>query len=197
MDEVQKLKEDLQKSRALNAHLSDTLEEIKSIDRMPKNMDFVQLARSEMRQLAELGEQNSLSLKIFMSFGQIMNKQNAVMISYKAMERLFGKSRATIDRALKVLRNESWIKVVKVGTANAYILNPSILWADKNDKRGLCEFQASVVTTLDEQDKDLRKALLNDEEIKLRNIPSISNSDRIALDNENLTPPDQGDLELD
>jgi len=193
----EKLREELRKSRELNSHLSARLDEAEALQRMPKNMDFVQLARAEMRELAELGEKNPLSLKIFMSFGQIMNKKNAVMISFKAMEKIFNKSRRTIDRAIRVLKEEKWIQIVKVGTANAYVLNPNILWSDKNDRRGLCEFNARIVTTLGEQEKDLRHALKKGKKIKLRHMPTVSEEERIVLGDDDLPPPDQRDLNLD
>lgn len=191
-----KLREELRKSRSLNANLSDQIEEMKAEQRMPKNMDFVQLARSEMRELAELGERNPLSLKLFMALGQLMNKQNAVMISSKAMQKLFGKSKSTVDRAVRVLKEEQWIKVVKIGTANAYVLNPNILWTDRNDKKGLIEFNAKIVTTLDEQEKDLRAQLKKGEEVKLKHMPVIANDDRVTVGDDSLPPPDQTDLDL-
>ncbi|MGX8249298.1 hypothetical protein ACWS7J_28240, partial [Escherichia coli] len=103
-----------------------------------------------------------------MILAQTMDKQNAVMISFKAMQEILGKSRPTLDRAVRLLKDDNWIQVVKVGTANAYILNTAVFWTDRGDRRSMTSFNARVVTTLEEQEIDLR----NNPDVKLRRTPA-------------------------
>tara|TARA_R110001606_G_C15321507_1_gene644690 strand:- start:307 stop:792 length:486 start_codon:yes stop_codon:yes gene_type:complete len=160
---------------------------------MAKNLDFVQVSRSDLRAIADLGAKSSLALDLLMTLAQSMDKQNAVMISYKAMEQILGKSRPTLDRAIRLLKQDNWIQVVKVGTANAYVLNTGVFWTDRGDKRPLANFNARVVTTLAEQDKDLREC----PQVSLKRVPVIeSKHERMTLGSDQLPPPDQGDLDL-
>lgn len=185
--------EKISKLSAALRRYSDLLDQQKAIEKLPKNMDFVQLSRSEMRSLSELGAANPVSLQLLMLFGQVMNKQNAVMMSYKAMMDITGKSRSTLDRAIKVLTERNWIQIVKVGQSNVYVLNSAVFWTDSGDKKYRASFTAAVVTTLDEQDKDLRRS----KSVELQRVPMLSGKEeRVSLTSEQLDPPDQQDLDL-
>ena len=152
--------EEITRLRQQLSQMSDLLDAEKAAKRLPKNMDFVQVSRADMRAIAELGAKNSIALKLLMTFAQTMDRQNAVMISFKAMEEIMGKSRPTLDRAIRLLKEDNWLQVVKVGTANAYVLNSAVFWTDSNDKRSMTNFTARIVTTLNEQDMDLRKTVM-------------------------------------
>jgi hypothetical protein len=185
--------EEISRLRRQLAQMSDLLDAEKAAQRLPKNMDFVQVSRAELRAIADLGAKSSLALDLLMVLAQSMDKQNAVMISFKAMEQILGKSRPTLDRAVRLLREDKWIQVVKVGTANAYILNSAVFWTDRGDKRHMASFGAQIVTTLEEQDKDLRA----NPNVKLKRVPTlVSKEERIVLGTDKLPPPDQQDLEL-
>ena len=186
-DEVTRLRQQL-------SQMSDLLDAEKAKNRLPKNLDFVQISRSEMRAIADLGTKNPLALDLLMIFAQSMNKQNAVMISFRAMKQLTGKSRATLDRAIRVLKQNNWIQVVKVGQANAYVLNSAVFWSDRGDKRSMASFSAQVVTTFEEQEKDIRQC----PDVSLKRVPSLEPKaqERVLLNDEELPPPDQGDLDL-
>ena len=185
--------EEITRLRQQLSQMSDLLDAEKAAKRLPKNMDFVQVSRADMRAIAELGAKNSIALKLLMTFAQTMDRQNAVMISFKAMEEIMGKSRPTLDRAIRLLKEDNWLQVVKVGTANAYVLNSAVFWTDSNDKRSMTNFTARIVTTLNEQDMDLRK----NRNVRSKRTPTIvPNGERVILDTEPLPPPDQQDLDL-
>lgn len=185
--------EEISRLRRQLAQMSDLLDAEKAAQRLPKNMDFVQVSRAELRAIADLGAKSALALDLLMVLAQSMDKQNAVMISFKAMKQILGKSRPTLDRAVRLLREDKWIQVVKVGTANAYILNSAVFWTDRGDKRHMASFGAQIVTTLEEQDKDLRA----NPNVKLKRVPTlVSKEERIVLGTDKLPPPDQQDLDL-
>lgn len=185
--------EEISKLRRQLAQMSDLLEAEKANKRLPKNMDFVQVSRSELRAIADLGAKSSLALDLLMILAQSMDKQNAVMMSYQAMEEITGKTARHLRRAISILKSDHWIQVVKVGTANAYILNKAVFWTDRGDKKHMASFSAQVITTLAEQDKDLRA----NPSVKLKRVPVLDiKEERIVLGNDDLPPPDQQDLEL-
>jgi hypothetical protein len=165
--------------------MSDLLEQEKIKQRLPKNMDFLQVTKSELRNLTDLSKKNQLSFEILMSFAQVMNKQNAIIMSYATMQTIIGKSRVTLSNAVKVLREDKWIQVVKIGTANAYVLNSAVFWTDKGFRKETATFTAQVVTTLDEQDKDLRK----NQKIKLKRTPDLQVNEKMVQE------PEQQDIE--
>ena len=149
--------EEISRLRSQLASMSDLLRAKEAEQRLSKNADFVQVTRAELRAIAELGQKNSLSLSLLMMLAQTMNKQNAVLMSYETMQALTGKSRSSLVRAMSVLKKDNWIQTIKIGTANAYVVNDAVFWTDKGDKKKFANFSAQVVTTLDEQDKDLRE----------------------------------------
>lgn len=173
------------------SRVTDLLEEERKTKKKSKNLDFVQVQRSELRAIADLGSKSALALELLMVLAQAMDKQNAVMISFKAMQDILNKSRPTLDRAIRLLKQENWIQVVKVGTANAYVLNSSVFWTGRSDQK-MASFNAKVITTFKEQDKDVRE----NPDVSLKRIPLLSKSERISLTNEELPPPDQQDLDL-
>lgn len=185
-------KEELQRLRDQVIQLSDQLDAERIGRKLPKNLDFVQVARSELRAIGELGGKNPLALKVLMMLAQSMNKQNAVVMSSETMQQLTGKSRSTLSRAVAVLKKDNWVQVIKVGTANAYVLNEAVFWTDRGDKRKYASFTAQVVTTLDEQEKDLRAC----QDVKLQKVPMVEKNERVVLDDQELPPPDQQDIAL-
>lgn len=185
--------EELQKLKNQVVRLSDQLVSEKISQRLSRNLDFVQVARSELRAIAELGSKNSLALQVLMMLAQSMNKQNAVVMSFETMQRLTNKSRSTLSRAIAVLKKDQWIQVVKIGTVNAYVLNEAVFWTDRGDKRKYATFTAQVVTTLDEQEKDLRA----NQDVKLQRVPLVEKNENAILTEEELTPPDQLDMSLE
>jgi len=134
-----------------------------------KNLDFVQLNRSSLRNIGELINKNKLSVELLFMFAQVMDKQNSIIMSFKTMETIVNRGRNSLSKAIKVLKDDKWIQVVKIGTSNAYVLNSSVFWTDKGSNRYRAEFTAKVLTNLDEQNKDLRK----NKDMKLKKIPTL------------------------
>ena len=189
--EVDKLKKELSQARALNNNLNDAFQALQTEKRTKSNIDFVQLQRSEMRLIAELGAKSSTALDVLMTLGQAMDKSNAVMMSYETMSLITGKSRSTLSQAISLLKEDNWIETIKVGTANAYVLNSAVLWTDRGNKK-FTAFSAQIITTLDEQTKDVRET----PNVKLKRIPMLQPNERGVLNDEKLPPPDQEDMDL-
>ena len=78
-------------------------------------------------------------------------RQNALVCSYETISKITGLGRTTLYKAIKYLKNHNWIEVIKIGTANAYIINSRVFWQSYGDKR-LSVFHATIVASSDEQD---------------------------------------------
>ena len=76
---------------------------------------------------------------------------------------------------------------------SASVLNSAVFWTDRGDKRHMASFGAQIVTTLDEQEKDLRA----NPHVKLKRVPTLVGKDeRVVVGTDELPPPDQQDLDL-
>lgn len=82
-----------------------------------------------------------------------MDKYNAVICSYKVIQQVFGYSQATVKRAIKVLKEHNYVGVVKSGTSNVYTINKHLYWNSWGTNYEYAEFDARVIITSSEQDK--------------------------------------------
>lgn len=166
----------------LNNQLVDNLETEKAERSTKKNRDFLQLYRKELLSMRGLTTKNPVSMQILLLFAEKMNKQNAIIISMKALEQITKHSRSTLSRAVAVLKNESFIKIVKVGTANAYVLNSNVFWTTHADtKEQMSVFSATVIAVGSEQNQ---KYLENWDKVKLKRIPLIQEHEILSAQEE-------------
>lgn len=190
-DKDKKIKQLLEEKSRLLDMLAESKKEKKEITKSPAN--FVQLSRKAMSDIRNLADKSSLALKVLILLAEKMNKQNALVISQKALCQLMGKGRTAIYTAIKLLEKEQWIKTLKVGTANAYIVNERVFWSTDTQKRKYAVFSASIVTTECEQDMTAEEW----DSIETKHFPFLDlKEDRPILTDENLPPPDQKDIDL-
>jgi hypothetical protein len=178
--EIKELKKALANSRQQNQNLQDLMDKKDEKSKHDKNQNFIQLYKNQAKELRRLGNKNALSLNLFLLFGEKMNKQNAIMVSSTALEQITGYSKRSISSALKVLKEQLFIKVVKVGSANAYLINSDIFWstsAKLKDKISI--FSATVIATGTEQDPEY---LENWKKIKLKQMPMIGHHETPITD---------------
>ena len=154
--------------------------------------DFVQLSRKAMKEIRILAEKNKLSLKILMILAEKMNRQNAVVVSQKTLCQLVGKGRTSVYNAVKVLEDGRWLKTLKIGTANAYIVNERVFWSDLTDKRRYAIFSANVIVSEDEQEISAEDW----DAIETKHFPFLDSKAPIIIGDDDLPPPDQSDLDL-
>lgn len=180
MSEIDELKAELRKYKDLNNNLLDHIQEVEQENKVKKNLNFVQLYKQHLMDLRRLTNKDSNALTILLIMVEKMNKQNALVISQKNLEKITGKSRTTVHRAIKVLKEERFIDVIKIGTANAYVVNANVFWQDDHDRKTkFAIFDATVVASIDEQEKGYEE---NWKGIKLKSVPILK--DEIPLLNE-------------
>jgi DNA-binding transcriptional MocR family regulator len=123
-----------------------------------------------------------------------MGRHNVLVVSQKTLAKLAGCSRATLQRALDVLRESNWIEVRQIGqtgTANAYIVNDRIAWSGARDSMRYSLFSAAVVICADEQPD--RENLVSQPPV--RRLPVVYAGEQQLPAGAGLPPPSQPSLE--
>ena len=165
----------------LQAELDSTRRELARVKHGAVNSDFVQLSKIYMDETVSLANHAPAAFMVLMTLVKQMNKVNSVMISNESLERICGVSNSTIKRAIKILREQQWIDVLKVGTSNVYRVNSNVFWQDRADGKW-ASFQAQVVLNFDEQDETTKKKPVKS---WTRHIPLVE------ADDANRQPPEQ------
>lgn len=110
-----------------------------------KNINFIQLYRENMPELRWLmANHNFASSLLFFIIEHIDNK-NALACSYSIFEDYFGKSKMTIYRGIKVLEENGFVSVLKMGTSNVYLVNEDLAWTDSNDKKKFAKYDGKIL----------------------------------------------------
>lgn len=152
---MQKNIEDLRDVAALrdaNARLLSIIEEKDKELKERKNLNFVQMYKDEIKQLRGLVNLNATAFEILLILVEIMDKENAILISYSAMMQITKKSRQTCSKAIGDLQKSNFIKVIRSGSSNIYMINSNVFWtSDNQSKNKTATFNAKVFVTQEEQ----------------------------------------------
>lgn len=176
--------------RAQQQHLK---ERQASEDLAKKNHNFVQVQRRNLKEFRRLIKENPTAAQLMFLFAEKMNRQNALMCSFKTLEDITGLSRSTLSKAISLLKKEQWIEVIKVGTANAYLINHSVFWQDSADKKNShFIFGATIIASLSEQD-DGAASKENWKGLEMRHFPFLHR----ANDEKDVTPIEQKEKGVD
>lgn len=117
------------------------------MENQDKNKDFVQFYRAFMDDVTQLGTDSPVAFKLFMFITKHMDNNNALCVSMKALEEMLGYSRQTLSKAVKYLKENGWLCVLKSGTTNIYIINPQIVWTSYDNQKQYCKFQTNVIVS--------------------------------------------------
>lgn len=133
----------------------------------PVNRDFVQVTRSYLPEWRALVRKSPVASEILLFFIEHMGKNhNAVVASYTALTELTGRSRATVARAVKTLKDDNWIETVRISNATAYAVNERVAWRSHANQRQYAMFSATVVASSSEQSGETTTG-------KLKQVPTI------------------------
>ena len=158
------------------------------------NHNFVQVSRAYLKAWRGLIRKNGLAAEILFYLVERMGRTtNAVVCSYATLTEVTGYSRRSVATAIKILKDDRWIQVVKIGNASAYCINEKVIWQAGTNQRKYAIFSATVVASGSEQESDYH---LKTKE-KLTYIPFVERVERMVVGSDELPPPDQTDLELD
>lgn len=115
-----------------------------------KNENFVMFFRDHMPEMRWLSMNHPKAYSILLFIIEHMDYYNALMCPTSVMQEYFKVSRQTISNNIKVLRDNGFIDVLKVGTSNLYVTNPNVAWANDADKVLYCKFEGNILVNKSE-----------------------------------------------
>lgn len=138
-----------------------------------KNINFVQIYPETFRNFSELTKKNPISAQIlFFLIQNMAAHNNAVSVSYTALQEILGYSRPTLSKAIKTLEDDQYIEVIKQGTSNVYVINEKVAWRKARNQRRYALFSATIVATETENAKAIQE-LNSGATRKLRHVPRL------------------------
>jgi hypothetical protein len=169
----------------------ELVEQAEAEKRTKKNYNFVQIEKRALREIRFLMDRNTTAAKVMFILAEKMNRQNALVCSYDTLSKITGFGRTSLHKAIKYLKESQWIQVVKVGTANAYIINSKVFWQSYGDKK-MTVFHAAIVASSDEQEEPVE----NWDKVQLKHFPFLNYDEEAVIKNERLPPPDQEEIDF-
>ena len=134
-------------------------------NRNRQNKDFVMLYRRFISQISDLGMRDVQALRILLFLVRHMDTKNALAVPMTLMSDMLNLSRQTVSNKLKFLQDDGWIRIMKLGRQNVYIVNPDVVWTSYNDQKQYCQFEATVMlSSMDQWD------LRGNDRVNLRHI---------------------------
>lgn len=124
-----------------------------------KNQPFFQFYKgASFDFLKEKMLENSKAMALWFELVSLMDNQGAVMISQPALAEFLNVSLPTIKRFIKWLDENELISIFKIGTANVYAINASIV-SDRlvTEKQDFALFNARVVAEKKEQTAKIKR----------------------------------------
>lgn len=112
-----------------------------------KNYNFIQLYRDNMPELRWLMSNHNLASSLLFFILEHMDNKNALACSYSVFEDYFGKHKTTIYRNLKILEENGFIDILKMGTSNVYVVNQDLAWSDSNDKKKFTKYDGKILVS--------------------------------------------------
>lgn len=134
-----------------------------------KNPPFFQFYKgASFDYMKEKMNQNPKAMNVWFELVSLMDNQGAVMISQPALAEFFGVTRQTVNNWIKWLDENELISIFKIGTANVYAINASIV-SDRlvTQKQEFALFNARVVADKKEQTKKVKNKFFSIADIAL------------------------------
>ena len=103
-------------------------EKEKEQEQEKKNPPFVQLTKRKMPDLRKHLRSNPLAVEIFLFIAQHMGPENILICSLSVLIEETGKSKATVGRAVKYLKDQGLVYAVKFGSCSGYALDGEYVW---------------------------------------------------------------------
>jgi Fe2+ or Zn2+ uptake regulation protein len=112
-----------------------------------RNANFVQLYRDNMPEMRWLMTNHAFASSLLFFILEHMDNRNALACSYSVFEDYFEKSRMTIYRAIKLLQENGFIDVLKMGTSNLYLVNADLAWTDSNSNKKYAKYDGKILVS--------------------------------------------------
>lgn len=124
-----------------------------------KNPPFIQLTKRKMPELREHLRKNPLAVEIFLFIAQHMGRENILICSLDVLVEETKKSRASVCRAIKYLKDESLVYAVKFGSCSGYALDGEYVWTTFHHPGRYAVFENAKALASRSENKTIAKKL--------------------------------------
>ncbi len=156
----------------------------------PPTFGWLMIDKKPIQALQKLAVEQPVAMGMLMYLVGNMSRSNAVMASQQSIAKQLNVSSRSIKTAVAVLEERQFIQIVKIGTANAYIVNTRVAWQGKRAAR-YAHFHADILAYEVEQ-----VAGKIDDKTPLQQFPKLEDGERYLVGNEPIEPPDQQEMDL-
>lgn len=163
---------------------------VEESDDRPNTFGWLQIDKKSTKRLRELTMAAPTATSVLLYCMERMSRTNSLLVSQKVMGDALGVSDRTIRTALAVLEDKNFIERTQVGVSTVITVNTRVAWQGKRGAR-YAHFCADIVAGEKEQKKKI------DDRPPLEQIPMTHDDERILVTNNEIDPPDQGEIELD
>ena len=157
----------------------------------PPTFGWLMMDKKPIQALKRLAIEHPIAMGCLMHFVENMSRSNAYMASQQSIGKALGVTSRAVKTAVSVLQEARFVQVVKIGTANAYIVNTKVAWQGNRGAR-FAHFHADVVAYENEQPAGREI----DDDTPLIPLPVLEEGERLLVNNDEIDPPDQGEMLL-
>jgi DNA-binding transcriptional ArsR family regulator len=118
-----------------------------------KNKNFVMFYCDHLDEAMWLFQKSGIASSIFAFIVKNMDNYNALVCSYKVIQERFKISSETVRVAIKLLRDNGFIDILKSGSNNVYVINPKIAWTSWENQKKYCKFDGKIIVAQSENEK--------------------------------------------
>ena len=112
-----------------------------------KNVNFIQIYRDNMPELRWLMTKQPFASSLLFFILEHMDTKNALACSYSVFCDYFEKGRTTVYRAIKILEENGFIDVLKMGTSNVYIVNQDLAWTSYHTSKKYAKYDGNILVS--------------------------------------------------
>lgn len=123
------------------------------------NTGFTQVYDKTASLMIQIAE-NPTAMKMFWWLISHMDKRNAIVVSQATLAEALNCTERTIRNAIADLKDKKVLTILKVGSANAYVINAEIAWRDTAENKKHAQFDATVYVSSSEQEEQYRTQLV-------------------------------------
>lgn len=115
--------------------------------------NFTQMNLKHADDWIALSKKSHIAAEILWFLIKNCDRNNAVVCSSKVLEEALNYDRASIFRALKILKESQFVNIKKSGSSNVFLINRELTWKSWGKNYKYAEFGAKIIISESEQDQ--------------------------------------------
>lgn len=91
-----------------------------------KYRSYIRFNRNYLMDIAEFAHENPSAFEVFMFIIKNMDASNSLVVRVEALEETLVFTKSDINKAIKYLEENKWLRIRKQDTSTVYTINPEI-----------------------------------------------------------------------